>query len=313
MARVKPLVSVLVPTYNGARFLDETLLSIRRQTHRNLEIIIRDDASTDDSVRIAQQNAAEDSRIRVERASVNAGGIENYIALAKSAGGGYLKYCNQDDLLDPTCVETLLGALDRHPNVTLATSTRRLVDADGAPLPDRPYTAALVDRDTVIPGREVLRHLALSHLNQVGEPTTALYRNGCVDPETMFHFGGRHADVNCDVFLWAQLLTSGDLYFHRQPLSSFRIHDGQFSANDVTFVNGHIEWAYLLESAIEAGVVDRRDPACAQSARNLLVAFETVAHRARVSPDSRVHASEGRIAAAAVTLRNLIDPELRSA
>jgi glycosyltransferase involved in cell wall biosynthesis len=313
MAKRVPLVSVLVPTYNGARFLDETLLSIRRQTHRNLEIIIRDDGSGDETLDIARRNAMEDRRITVVAEPANAGGRANYIALAQLASGEYLKYCNQDDLLDPACVATLVTPLVSDPRIALATSTRRLIDASGHELPGRPYTAPLVDRDAVIAGRDVIRHLALRHLNQIGEPTTALYRNGVIDPDRMFHFGGREAGVNVDVFLWSQLLLSGDCYFHRAELSSFRIHDGQFSANDVTFVFGHLEWVQLLETAVESGIV-ARDAECARSAARLLGALDAVAARVAVSTDIRVQGSQADIAAAASWLRSLVAlSELRSA
>lgn len=313
MAKRIPLVSVLVPTYNGARFLDETLLSIRRQTHRNLEIIIRDDGSSDETLDIARRTAMEDRRVTVVAEPANAGGRANYIALAQLASGEYLKYCNQDDLLDPSCVATLVTPLAADPRLSLATSTRRLIDAYGRELPGRSYTAPLVDGDAVIGGRDVIRHLALRHLNQIGEPTTALYRNGAVDPDRMFDFGHCQAQVNGDVFLWSQLLLSGDLYFHRAQLSSFRIHDGQFSANDVTFVFGHLEWVHLLETAVELGIV-APDAECAQAAVRLLGALDAVTARVAVSTDLRVHGSQPDIAAAAGRLRALVSlSELRSA
>jgi hypothetical protein len=220
------------------------------------------------------------------------------------ATGEYIKYCNQDDLLAPNCVATLIAPLVTDPEITLATSTRALIDADGAPLPGRTHTVPLIDRDAVIPGRDVIRHLALRHTNQIGEPTTALFRNGVVDPDRMFQLGAHHAKVNGDVFLWSQLLMSGDLYFHRAELSSFRIHDGQFSANDVTFVYGHLEWVYLLQTALELGIV-ARDEHTGHSALELLNALGAVAQRAAISSDTRVRESAADIASAVGFLRSL--------
>lgn len=59
------LVSVIVPAFNAARTIEETLLSIRRQTHRNLDVIVVDDGSTDDTYRIAHKHSLLDERIRV--------------------------------------------------------------------------------------------------------------------------------------------------------------------------------------------------------------------------------------------------------
>lgn len=305
MAKRVPLVSVLVPTYNGARFLDETLLSIRRQTHRNLEVIVRDDGSTDGTLDIARQNADEDPRITVIAEPANAGGVANYIALAKLARGDFIKYCNQDDLLDPACVATLVAPLAADSRIALATSTRRLVDADGRTLPGRVYTAPLIDGNGVIAGRDVIRHMALLHLNQIGEPTTALYRNGVIDPDGMFGFGEYQSKVNVDVFLWSRLLMSGDLYFHRAELSSFRIHDAQFSANDVTCVYGNLEWIQLLDMAVKLGIV-ARGAQCARTASELLQTLDMVAQRAVASDDPRVQGSGVEIQAAADLLHDLI-------
>lgn len=308
MAKCVPLVSVLVPTYNGARFLDETLLSVRRQTHRNLEIIIRDDASTDETPQIVHRNAEEDRRIRVEHADVNSGGgTTNFVELAKLANGEFIKYCNQDDLLEPTCVAELVSGMSR-PSVTLATSARRLIDASGRTLPARAYTAPLGDRSCVFAGRDVIRHMAVRALNQIGEPSTALFRNGTIDADQLFRLDGQAARVNGDVYLWLQLLTEGDLYFHRQELSSFRIHDAQFSGNETTFVIGNLEWVDTFRYAIELGVIaDGAERA--QTAANLLAVILTVAARVSATTDSRLRATGREVEAAVSYLRSLAHRE----
>jgi glycosyltransferase involved in cell wall biosynthesis len=104
------LVSVVIPAYNGAPTIDETLTSVRSQTHRALEIIVVDDGSTDDTRRIAEQHAAADERIQVVH-QANAG-----VATARNAGwhrarSDFIAFIDADDLWAPTKIEKQLQAL----------------------------------------------------------------------------------------------------------------------------------------------------------------------------------------------------------
>jgi glycosyltransferase involved in cell wall biosynthesis len=104
------LVSVVIPAYNAAATLDETLRSVRSQTHRALEIIVVDDGSVDDTREIAQRHAAVDERVQVVT-QANAG-------LAASRNAGWMRarseliaFIDADDLWAPTKIERQLERL----------------------------------------------------------------------------------------------------------------------------------------------------------------------------------------------------------
>ena len=106
------LVSVVVPAYNAAATLDETLCSVRAQTHRALEIIVVDDGSSDETPTIVERHAAEDSRLRLLR-QANAG-----VAAARNAGwraakADLISFIDADDLWAPTKIERQLQALEQ--------------------------------------------------------------------------------------------------------------------------------------------------------------------------------------------------------
>ena len=104
------LVSVLVPTFNGERFLEETLRSIVDQTHERLEILVCDDGSTDETVAIARRFAGGGSpRPPPPRGPAPRPGRQ-LRALLELARGPYVKFLMQDDLLVPHAIERLLGA-----------------------------------------------------------------------------------------------------------------------------------------------------------------------------------------------------------
>ena len=103
-------VSVVIPAYNAAETLDETLQSVRTQTHIRLEIIVVDDGSTDETCAIAERHAAEDPRVQLLK-QANAG-----VAAARNTGWqharyDYIAFVDADDLWAPTKIEKQLHAL----------------------------------------------------------------------------------------------------------------------------------------------------------------------------------------------------------
>jgi len=109
-AAVGALVSVIVPVYNAAGFLERTVASIQAQTHAALQILLVDDGSTDGSGAICDRLAAADSRVTAIH-QPNGG-----IAAAQNAGldaaqGEFITFCDNDDLMAPRLVERLLAVL----------------------------------------------------------------------------------------------------------------------------------------------------------------------------------------------------------
>jgi glycosyltransferase involved in cell wall biosynthesis len=106
------LVSIVITTYNGGKYLAEQLDSIVGQTYKNLEIIISDDASTDDTLAIAQRYAAADSRIILIQHEKNIGLHANLANALASASGVYIAISDQDDIWRKDKIETQMSLLD---------------------------------------------------------------------------------------------------------------------------------------------------------------------------------------------------------
>lgn len=125
------LVSVVIPSYNAERWLDATLQSVRSQTHRQLEIIVVDDGSTDMTAAIAQRHAAEDDRVRViQRANGGLAAARNTGLAAASAE--FIAPVDADDLWAPTKIEKQVLAMRRGgPKVALAYTWFAAIDAHG--------------------------------------------------------------------------------------------------------------------------------------------------------------------------------------
>ena len=100
----QPLVSVIIPVYNGAEFIGDAIASATTQTYRNLEIIVVDDGSRDSSLEIAKRLAASDNRIRVI-AQTNGGVAKARNAAITAALGDFIAPLDADDLWLPTKIE----------------------------------------------------------------------------------------------------------------------------------------------------------------------------------------------------------------
>jgi CDP-glycerol glycerophosphotransferase len=107
-----PRVSVVVPVYNVEAYLDECLRSIVSQTVDDLEVVVVDDGSTDDSLEIAERHAERDRRIKiVSQANAGLGQARN--SGVEAAEGEFLSFVDSDDRLPTEALELLLEALDK--------------------------------------------------------------------------------------------------------------------------------------------------------------------------------------------------------
>lgn len=102
-----PLISIIVPVYNTERYLTECLNSIVHQTYTNIEIIIVDDASTDNSCKIITTFQCKDSRIKYIRHNINRGICQARNTGLSHCNGEYIAWCDSDDVLHPSFIECL--------------------------------------------------------------------------------------------------------------------------------------------------------------------------------------------------------------
>jgi len=126
-----PLVTIGVPVYNEARFVDATLAALRAQDYPELEIVVSDNASTDETLAICERHAAEDARIRIERTSVNRGATANFVHACEAARGRYFMWAAGHDLWTPGTVSECVALLEAHPKACLAFPRSRWIDDRG--------------------------------------------------------------------------------------------------------------------------------------------------------------------------------------
>lgn len=125
------LVSIVMATYNGEKYLREQLDSILQQTYRNFELIVVDDASTDETLSILYEYSALDDRIHIFSAEKNIGLVANFERGLRLARGEFIALSDQDDIFRKDKIELLLATLKAHPKRDLVLSDLSLIDENG--------------------------------------------------------------------------------------------------------------------------------------------------------------------------------------
>jgi len=216
-----PKISVLVPVFNGERYLAECLDSVLAQDFADYELLIGDDGSTDGSVAMVERYAARDPRIRWWRNSGNLGIAGSFNACLQNARGDYIKYVLQDDkLMSPNALRLMAGALDEYPTAAMAVSATQLLDGESrlGQVRDAFHHAGLR------PGRQVIIQCLEEQRNPIGEPSTVMFRRKLAAR-------GFHPDFHLliDLEMWFYLLAQGDFAYLVEPLCAFRTHPDQYS------------------------------------------------------------------------------------
>lgn len=211
-----PFVSVVTPVFNGEKYIDDCIQSVRRQTYQAWEYVIVDNCSTDGTSDIVQKHVAEESRIRVLRTPELLPLIQNHnFALEQiSPKSQYCKIVHADDKLFPECLELMVAAGDKHPSASIVGSYSlwgEKVVSDGIPL-----------ETTLITGRDLCRKTLLGQIYCFWSPSALLIRSSSIRERGSFYKGTHlHADVEA----YYELLRNSDFAFAHQILSFIRRHD----------------------------------------------------------------------------------------
>ena len=124
----KGLVSVVMAVYNGERYLAEQLESLLSQSHRHLEIIVLDDASTDRSLSIVKEVMAKDPRIQIHQNMKNMGQVAAFLKGMSLVRGEFICFSDQDDVWKPEKIERLKNLLEKNPKNILVYSDVEVCD-----------------------------------------------------------------------------------------------------------------------------------------------------------------------------------------
>src|SRR5208283_2021033 len=221
MSNNLPLVSVLVPTYNAAPYLQELCESIQTQTYRNLEVLILNDGSSDNTLAVLEPYR-KDPRVRIFGWSPNRGVNASTSALLGLMRGEY--WCNPgaDDVLHPVFVAQRLELLQSHMEAALVHGPSELIDESGH-LAKGDFQFLKLPSQTEGP-----RALAMLLQHNVIGTTSVLVRSDITRLVLPFFLcNWKYAQ---DWYLWLLHAATGyDLLWDVQPLHKYRVHERSLS------------------------------------------------------------------------------------
>jgi glycosyltransferase involved in cell wall biosynthesis len=228
-------ISAVVPSYNYAGYLETRLGSITAQTYPPIEVIVLDDASTDDSLAVARRIAAAGKRdIAIVGGSVNSGSVfRQWRRAAELARGDYLWIAEADDEADPDFLAALAARLRGAPDIDLAFCDSRSVDGDGKPVwPSyadyyRASGAVELTRDGVFPARD-FAHRFLGERNLILNASAVLWKRAallaaldrCGDELSRYRMAG-----DWRVYIELLAASAGHVAYVASPLNVHRRHE----------------------------------------------------------------------------------------
>jgi glycosyltransferase involved in cell wall biosynthesis len=219
----QPLVSICVPAYNSAEFLEKTLQSIINQSYRNIEIIIVDDCSKDKTSQIIR--LIHDDRINYVKNSVNLGVEKNWNKTLQLANGKYCKVMGADDIIYPSIIEEQVGILEdkQYADVVLVTSHKHVIDQDDVLVLTRKFPGK-----GRIEGLKAVKMSLIRGANVIGEPVAGLFRREALEKSGLYN--GENLYM-IDLDQWSRILKHGDLYVIDSVLYAFRISTNSLSSS----------------------------------------------------------------------------------
>ncbi len=218
-----PRVSVVIPAYNNARDIEETIRSILAQDYQDFELIIADHASGDGTAEIIEQFRTHPKVTILSPTPAGGGAQSNWNRVTRHARGELLKLVCGDDLVAPHALRLQVEAFDSFPEVVFVAARRNLIDAKGHQLM---AARGLGRLHGCIAGQEAAKASVLAGTNLFGEPACVMLRRDLLDAEG--GWDGRFPYL-IDQATYSRVMAHGNAVALREVLASFRISSSQWS------------------------------------------------------------------------------------
>jgi len=233
----QPLVSVCIPTYNSSETIVEMLISIMRQTYLNIEIIISDNASTDNTIKkIEEVPRIGFSNIKVYKNKKNIGPAANNNKLIKKAKGKYVCIFHADDVYHPNIIKEQLLLIRMFPNCGVVFTLRQIIDENGKILKKIPLPFSALLLGFEYGPKEIFFPRMLEHGNFFVCPT-AMVRKEVYDKVGLYKVSKKFNNKNftdesqmvIDQDMWLRIMDEYSVGIVKKYLINYRVHLGQGS------------------------------------------------------------------------------------
>lgn len=233
-----PLISICIPTYNGERYLQEALDSVKAQTYKNIEVIISDDNSKDHTLEICDRFKNEvDFPVYIYNHTPSGIGA-NWNHCIEKANGEYIQFLFQDDILDTNCIDLKLKYALEY-KLEAICCKRNIIDSSGFKIKTGNWYELYGDlqknylnlkfKEFYILKKENLKQLEYKNItkNIFGEPIAFFFKKDIVKKIGFFN---RKSKQILDIEFGYKILKRYNIGLIQKPLFSFRFHEQQTTA-----------------------------------------------------------------------------------
>ncbi len=230
-----PRVTVVTPNYNHARYLPQRIESILAQTFQDFELLILDNASTDNSREVIESYTSHQNVRAAFNAENNGSPFKQWNLGLSQAKGEYVWFAESDDYADHALLESLVDRLDRNPNAGLAVCQSWTVDQDSqllenyGDLLERQNCSNHWRQDYVNSGHDECKNYLFWH-NTIPNASAVLWRRAILE-----RMGGAPTDMRVcgDWMTYINALQFSDIAYVATPLNYFRQHDANVRTQSV--------------------------------------------------------------------------------
>lgn len=229
-------VSVCIPVYNAEKYLKESLDSIKKQTFKSIEVIISDDQSKDNTLKIANEFKKEvDFPVTIYSHQPQGIGA-NWNHCIEKAQGQYIKFLFQDDVLYDTCIEEMVEIYRKYPGIGLVACKRDFIieanmKSEQTKIWVEKYKDLQIDYELFNDSVYYLTNTIFgeasfldTHRNKIGEPSCVMFRKDITRSIGLFDVRLKQI---LDYEYWYRILKDNPIIVINKSLAAFRVHENQ--------------------------------------------------------------------------------------
>jgi glycosyltransferase involved in cell wall biosynthesis len=215
-----PAISVLIPLYNGEKFIAQAIESVLSQTYTDFELIIVDNCSTDRSVAIAR-NYESDKRVKIFQNNENIGAVRNWNQCMLYANGEYLKFLFADDYFKTNALEEFIKPFESDPSISLVIGPAEYLFDNGSVIT---YPMKFTGFKK---GLEVINEMVSANLDHLGEPSCIMIKKKSLN----IGLFNTHMLWLGDVDYWLRICETGNVFRIKEYCIVYRRHQQQETAD----------------------------------------------------------------------------------
>jgi glycosyltransferase involved in cell wall biosynthesis len=228
-------ISIILPVYNGIKYLEQSVVSVLNQQYDNFEFLIVDDCSDDGSWEYLQ--SLTDKRVKIFQNPANAGLFFNLNFLIKQSTGELIKLWSQDDVMELNCIKEVISFHQRYPQIGFSYTDRSFIDAGNEYL-----DIGKTDETPELISPGLHARIAFITGSIAGNIANVTINKAVLEQVGLFN---EQMKISGDFEMWVRLAKDHPVGFVKQPLIRLRIHKEQLSGQEKYFI-------YHLKEDIQA-------------------------------------------------------------